>query len=379
MARRPPFDRLAFDAHHARRRPDCAGHVRERSPASEAEGQTDADYRIPKGLTLRDEIARYFRIGQALFARSHASSTCPRSQRRVASSKHFCARCFGFADFARVGTRDRRRPAFRRYLGGARRPRAGRRRAALRRSRPRQRPTLPRTGRRRSAASALQDWLNASDGALWGFCSNGERLRLMRDNASLTRPAYIEADLRQIFEAEVFADFAALWLLIHASRFGAPARSVDRLCAGTLARGGQQRRARPRATACATGSKRRCCSRHTASSKPKPRAARARCGQGELPLTEFFGQLLRLVYRLIFLLAAEDRDLLHAPDALGGGAQALCGRLFARRLARPCRPPRRLGPAPRPLGGLARSSSAPWRVARSAWPSRARRPVLRRS
>jgi hypothetical protein len=32
-------------------------------------------------------------------------------------------------------------------------------------------------------------------------------------------------------------------------------------------------------------------------------------------LTDFFGQLLRLVYRLIFLLAAEDRNLLHHPDA----------------------------------------------------------------
>jgi hypothetical protein len=44
----------------------------------------------------------------------------------------------------------------------------------------------------------------------------------VRDNASLTRPAFIEADLRRIFEGEAFADFAALWLLIHASRFGAP-------------------------------------------------------------------------------------------------------------------------------------------------------------
>ena len=36
--------------------------------------------------------------------------------------------------------------------------------------------------------------------------------------------------------------------------------------------------------------------------------ARCRC-------RSFFGQLLRLVYRLIFLLAAEDRNLLHPPDA----------------------------------------------------------------
>jgi len=34
-----------------------------RVAAREAEGQSDADYKIPKGLTLRDEIARYFRIG----------------------------------------------------------------------------------------------------------------------------------------------------------------------------------------------------------------------------------------------------------------------------------------------------------------------------
>jgi len=42
----------------------------------------------------------------------------------------------------------------------------------------------------------------------------------LRDIARLPRPAYIEADLRQIFEAESFADFTVLWLLIHASRFG---------------------------------------------------------------------------------------------------------------------------------------------------------------
>ena len=36
---------------------------------------------------------------------------------------------------------------------------------------------------------------------------------------------------------------------------------------------------------------------------------------GGLPLPQYFGQLLRLVYRLIFLLAAEDRNLLHPPSA----------------------------------------------------------------
>jgi hypothetical protein len=81
---------------------------------------------------------------------------------------------------------------------------------------------LPTEGRRRSAASAIQDWLNANQVSLWGFCSNGFRLRLVRDNVSLTRPAYIDADLHAIFQEENFADFTTLWLLVHASRFGQP-------------------------------------------------------------------------------------------------------------------------------------------------------------
>ena len=45
---------------------------------------------------------------------------------------------------------------------------------------------------------------------------------------------------------------------------------------------------------------------------------RERLASGALPLPEYFGQLLRLVYRLIFLLAAEDRNLLHPPAAPAG-------------------------------------------------------------
>src|SRR5208337_2856996 len=58
-------------------------------------------------------------------------------------------------------------------------------------------PTLS-TDRSRSPALALQDYLNDSEHALWGLVTNGAVIRLMRNNASLTRPAYIEADLAAI-------------------------------------------------------------------------------------------------------------------------------------------------------------------------------------
>ena len=82
---------------------------------------------------------------------------------------------------------------------------------------------LPEFGddrRRRSAFGLLQEYLNASGAALWGVAADGLSLRIARDNASLTRPAWIEADLARIFTEDLYPDFAALWLLAHESRFG---------------------------------------------------------------------------------------------------------------------------------------------------------------
>jgi hypothetical protein len=66
--------------------------------------------------------------------------------------------------------------------------------------------------------SMVQEFLNRSEGHLWGIVSNGYRLRLLRDNASLTRQAYVEFDLQSMMQGEVYADFALLWLLLHQSR-----------------------------------------------------------------------------------------------------------------------------------------------------------------
>jgi hypothetical protein len=190
-----------------------------RIAAREAGSQAESDYRVPKGLTLRDEIARYFRIGQALFAELFASPN-PSTGATIAFVEALMRDVFGFSDIGRIGTRLHGERVFAVTLES----RGGRipvvvvppsddlDRASMH---------LPTDGRRRSAASSVQDWLNTNNEALWGFCCNGERLRLVRDNASLTRPAYVEANIRQMFDGEDFADFAAIWLLFHASRFGA--------------------------------------------------------------------------------------------------------------------------------------------------------------
>src|SRR5262249_11265392 len=87
-------------------------------------------------------------------------------------------------------------------------------------------PAFGDGGRRRSAFGLAQEYLNAEDAALWGVASDGSTLRILRDNASLTRPSWIEADLQRIFIEERYADFAALWLLLHETRFGREGQPV---------------------------------------------------------------------------------------------------------------------------------------------------------
>src|SRR4051794_17271900 len=64
----------------------------------------------------------------------------------------------------------------------------------------------------------VQDLLNRSADHLWGFASNGLRLRVLRDNVSITRQSYVEWDLEAMMDGEVYADFALLWLVCHQSR-----------------------------------------------------------------------------------------------------------------------------------------------------------------
>jgi hypothetical protein len=284
-----------------------------RIAAHQAAGQADADYGVPKGLTLRDDIARYFRIGQALFA-ALAAGENPSAGAAIRFVEEFMRGVLGFVDTKRIGSRtlgDRQFAVTLEALGG---------RVPIVVVPPADeldRPSdhLPTDGRRRSAASAVQDWLSASDQSLWGFCSNGFRLRLVRDNASLTRPAYIEADLRAIFQEENFADFTALWLLAHASRFGLPGTPPSDCALERWREAGQKEgvAARDRlrdgveAVLLSFG--------NGFLGHPDNGALREKLRAGDLSLNDFFGQLLRLVYRLIFLLAAEDRDLLHPPGA----------------------------------------------------------------
>lgn len=283
--------------------------------------QAPADYGVPKGLELRDEIGRFWRIAQAHWSdftagRKARADADPLARRFVLT---LLRDAFGFTDLApqqAVALGDQMwplaalDPAGRVPVAVAPTPserRSEDKRAAL--DEPHRH--LGDERRKRSAFGLVQEFLNASDNALWGLCTDGVTLRLVRDNASLTRPSWVEVDLARIFTEDLYPDFAAAWLLLHRSRFGRPEQEPEAcpLEAWRVAGREQGTRARDRLRSgfedalLALG--------QGFLAHPSNHALRKALHDGTLKKKAYFGQLLRLVYRLIFLLTVEERGLLH--------------------------------------------------------------------
>ena len=169
--------------------------------------------------------------------------------------------------------------------------------------------------RRRSCFGLLQESLNAIPDALWGVAINGLQLRIARDNASLTRPAWVEVDLERLFTEDRYADFSVLWLLLHASRFGAHgAASVD--CALEQWRNAcREQGTRARETLRVGVEQALLTLGQGFVSHPANSALREHLATGRLSPQDYLRELLRLVYRQIFLLTVEERQILHRTDA----------------------------------------------------------------
>ncbi|QXI66097.1 hypothetical protein CP157_03889 (plasmid) [Paracoccus marcusii] len=259
-----------------------------------------ASYRIRKGLTIREEISTAFRVGQSHFdAFVRLENPSADAIRRFI--KAFLTETFGFDDLEPGN-------AFTAFVAGARVPIVAV--PPSEEKLDRRSPTLS-VDRSRSPSFALQDYLNDHDNALWGLVTNGTQIRLMRDNASLTRPAYIEADLSQIFTNEDAASFAVLWLLIHRTRFGTTGTPAPD-CALERWRDAGSKEGEAARDKLAGQVEKALKILGSGFLEANPDLA-ARLTSGEVNLTEWFNELLRLVYRLIFLMVAEDRNLLH-PD-----------------------------------------------------------------
>jgi hypothetical protein len=180
----------------------------------------------------------------------------------------------------------------------------------------------PPAGRGTMAPHALvQDYLNRSDDT-WGIVTNGATLRLLRDSVYFSRPSYVEFDLQGMLEGERLDEFILFYRLAHRTRLAAAGEDGSRCLLesyhqaaveqGGRIRDGLRKAVEGAILTLANGFL----------SHPKNGELRAAIAKGDpstdsgqgLAASGYYQQLLYLIYRLLFLMVAEERNLLVLAD-----------------------------------------------------------------
>lgn len=167
---------------------------------------------------------------------------------------------------------------------------------------------------RMSAHAVVQEFINLNE-QLYALVTNGRILRLLRDSSRLIKLSYLEFDLDRIFTDGLYADFAVLYRLIHVSRLpvtneAATESWIERYHQDSLDSGARIREGLSRAVEQAIRD-----FGNGFLSHPANEQLRSAVQSGALTPEAYYKDLLRLIYRLLFLMVIEERDLVFPPPA----------------------------------------------------------------
>ncbi|MCK9504768.1 MAG: N-6 DNA methylase [Porticoccaceae bacterium] len=289
----------------------------EKAALGQAARQQEADYHTPKGLKLKDDYSRAFQIASAQwqhFARLFERTDLDPQQATTTFVQELLRDAFAYhriQPVAGLTLGERHYPIS--LLAGQLPIVVAPHHLGL--DTPDERFSITGSGSRKKTAFQLaQELINASDEHLWAMVTNGKQLRLLRDAATLTRPSFLEIDLQDLLSGQRFAEFAMAWRLLHASRAGQPGEAPTACIweawreagkeEGTRVRDGLRQGVTQALLTLGSGFLRH----------PGNDALRRDLQEGHLSKEDYFEQLLRLIYRLIFLFTVEERGLLHTAD-----------------------------------------------------------------
>jgi type I restriction-modification system DNA methylase subunit len=166
------------------------------------------------------------------------------------------------------------------------------------------------SGPRMSPHALLQEYINLTE-HLYAIVTNGFQLRILRDSSRLVKLSFIEFDLETMMNDAHFSDFALMYRLIHASRMPktmdvGPESLIekyhqDALDSGSRIREGLSEAVEQSIRSLANGFL----------SHKENKLLKQRLSNNELSDTDFYQYLLRLIYRLLFLMVIEERNLIY--------------------------------------------------------------------
>lgn len=162
---------------------------------------------------------------------------------------------------------------------------------------------------RRSPHAVVQEYLNRSE-PLWGVVTNGQQFRVLRNSSRFTRPTYLEFDLDRMCEENIYAEFVLLFRLVHRTRFPVATAEahqcyLEKYYQQGIEEGGRVKDKLRYGVEQALETLGSALLQH-----PESAALREAVESGRLDALSYYRELLRLVYRLLFLMVAEERKLL---------------------------------------------------------------------
>ena len=174
------------------------------------------------------------------------------------------------------------------------------------------------TGQHLSATQMMQAFLNASEYFTWAIVTNGCNWRLLRDNPALSRPCYLDIDLDRLLEDEDSTAFDGLfWNMLHVSRAARQISDNGETCVWESWRQDLEEHGARARDGLREGVENAICQLGTGFLRghgPGNDALRAALQDGTFTTQAFYQELMRTVYRLIFLTVLESRNILHEYD-----------------------------------------------------------------
>lgn len=295
-----------------------SGELLAKLDSADTRGQRPADFGFDSQGKLKDEIVRAWASGQAFYkAFQHKLESVKEGTAATSETRgQWMIPLLGLLGYAelefqaqaelvgdkpfRISHRLRSHGAFAVHIVGAResldrKPEAG-------------------AGPRVSPHAHVQEYLNLTE-HLYAVVTNGRLLRLLRDSTRLVRLSYVEFDLDRMFGEDLFADFAIFYRLLHVTRLPkAPSQSPeslvehyhqDSLASGERIRDGLSGAVKDSILKFADGFL----------NHPQSEALRQLAASDPEFAAHLYQHLLRLVYRLLFLMVIEERNLVYADNA----------------------------------------------------------------
>lgn len=158
---------------------------------------------------------------------------------------------------------------------------------------------------RNSPHALLQEYLNLTE-HVYGIVTNGFQLRLLRDSSLLTKLSYLEFDLEKMVTEELYADFVMMYLVLHHTRM--PQQLGEESIMELYHLAGLESGSRIR-------SKLSIAVEHSILQLGDQLLKEAenvalREWVAKHGANAYYGVLLKLIYRILFIMVIEERDLI---------------------------------------------------------------------